>query len=184
MDYTVRIAVKPYIKAYLENNFGIPVDIRKDGELWELTGLLLREGSARFDKSVAANFPEQVDVLISRDIFFRYGYVLTKTETLRFNAFVEKRVKFFARNYIAYHHSLGTSVADCIRDFQKIFGFPEDVWPYDSIKKDFDRHGRTVGKKAVMNFKAEMSRIFLEMLSESGTGLRIVAAEQKEVHYG
>ena len=31
--YTITVAVKPYIRAFLENNFGSPVDIRKDPEL-------------------------------------------------------------------------------------------------------------------------------------------------------
>lgn len=177
--YTVKIAVKPYVKAYLENNFGSPVDLRRDAELSELVNLMLREGSTRLDKIVSANFPATVEMRISKDAFFRYGFTFTKTETLKFNSFLEKRIKFFARTYIAYHQSLGISVAKCIRDFQTAFGFPEDVWGYDSIKKDFDRNGSHVPKGMIGNFKAELSKIFLEMLSEIGTPFKVVGIDNQ-----
>ncbi|MEG0796798.1 MAG: hypothetical protein RR397_09905 [Odoribacter sp.] len=172
--YTVKVAVKPYIKAYLENNFGVPADIRQDPELNDLLIRMLREGSTRLDKILSANMPSTVELRISKDTFFRYGFTLTKTETLQFNSFLEKRIKFFARTYISYHHSLGTSVAKCIRDFQNTFGFPEDIWNYDSIKKDFDRNGSSVHRKMIGNFKSELSKIFLEMLSELGTPFKAV----------
>lgn len=172
--YTVNIAVKPYVKAYLENNFGIPVDIRQDPELNDLVNLMLREGSTRLDKIISVNMSTTVELRISKDTFFRYGFTLTKTETLRFNSFLEKRIKFFARTYISYHKSLGTSVAKCIRDFQNTFGFSEDIWNYDSIKKDFDRNGSSVHRKMIGDFKAELNKIFMEMLSESGIPFKTV----------
>lgn len=187
MDYIINVAVKPYIKAYLENNFGSPVDIRQEGEIWHLLGVLLSEGAGRkkpggkMEKVISGNFPEEVRLLVTKDMFFRYGSALGKPEVLRFNTFLEKRIKFFARSFIGYHHSLGMSVASCIRNFQKMFGFSEDVWAYDSIKKDFDRHGWTAGKKAVINFQREMSKIFLQIMSESGTVLRVVNLKIEEV---
>lgn len=172
--YTVQVAVKSYIRSYLENNFGNPADIRLDPELNEMFSLLLREGSTRLDKIISATYPTTVNIQISKDVFFRYGFTLTKTETLKFNSFLEKRIKFFMRTYIAYHQSLGYSTAECIRDFQLIFGFSEDVWPFDSIKKDFDRNGSHLDRKFIRNFKDELSHIFLEMLSELGTPFKPV----------
>lgn len=167
--YLVTVAVKPYVKAYLENNYGCPADIRADAELNELVNMMLREGSTRLDKIVTANFSATVDLRITKDAFFRHGFTFTKTETLKFNSLLENRIKFYVRTYIGYHHSLGDSVAKCIRDFQRKFGFPEDVWGYDSIKKDFDRHGSRVQKGMIGNFKEELSNLFLERLSDCGT---------------
>lgn len=177
--YTVKVVVKPYVKAYLENNFGCPVDLRQDAELTELVNLMLREGSTRLDKIVSANFPATVELRISKDAFFRYGFTFTKTETLKFNTFLEKRIKFFARTYIAYHNGLGSSVAKCIRDFQTTFGFPEDVWGYDSIKKDFDRNGSLIPKGMIGNLKAELSNVFMEMLSEIETPFKSVGIDNQ-----
>ena len=176
--YTVKVAVKPYTKAYLENNYGNPADIRQDPELNDMVTMMLREGSTRLDKIISSNFPATVELRITKDTFFRYGFTLTKTETLKLNSFLEKRIKFLAHIHIAYHQSLGYSVAKCIRDFQETFGFPEDVWGYDSIKKDFDRNGSLVQKRLIGNFRNELSRIFMEMLSDIGTPLKVVGKRQ------
>ena len=176
--YTVKVAVKPYTKAYLENNYGNPADIRQDPELNDMVTMMLREGSTRLDKIISSNFPATVELRITKDTFFRYGFTLTKTETLKLNSFLEKRIKFLARIHIAYHHSLGYSVAKCIRDFQETFGFPEDVWGYDSINKDFDRNGSLVQKRLIGNFRNELSRIFMEILSDIGTPLKVVGKRQ------
>ena len=174
--YTIKVAVKPYVKAYLENNFGTPIDFRKDSELTGIVNLMLRAGSAHLDNIVSAKFAETVEIRISKDTFFRHGFTLTKTDTIRFNSFLEKRLKYYARLYISYHNSLGFSITKCIRDFQDTFGFSEDVWSYDSIKKDFDRHGAPVGKNIIMNFQAELSKVFMEKLSELGTTLKPVGS--------
>lgn len=118
--YTVKVAVKPYTKAYLENNYGNPADIRQDPELNDMVTMMLREGSTRLDKIISSNFPATVELRITKDTFFRYGFTLTKTETLKLNSFLEKRIKFLARIHIAYHQSLGYSVAKCIRVFRKL----------------------------------------------------------------
>ena len=81
--YTVKVAVKPYTKAYLENNYGNPADIRQDPELNDMVTMMLREGSTRLDKIISSNFPATVELRITKDTFFRYGFTLTKTETLK-----------------------------------------------------------------------------------------------------
>lgn len=101
--YTVTVKVKPYVKAYLEREFGDPTDFRKDAELTGIVNLMLRTGSAHLDKIVSANFAETVKIRISKDTFFRHGFTFTKTDTLRFNSLIEKRIKFYARLYISYH---------------------------------------------------------------------------------
>ena len=78
--YTVKVAVKPYTKAYLENNYGNPADIRQDPELNDMVTMMLREGSTRLDKIISSNFPATVELRITKDTFFRYGFTLTKTE--------------------------------------------------------------------------------------------------------
>ena len=84
--YTVKVAVKPYTKAYLENNYGNPADIRQDPELNDMVTMMLREGSTRLDKIISSNFPATVELRITKDTFFRYGFTLTKTETLKLNS--------------------------------------------------------------------------------------------------
>ena len=167
--YTVKVKVKPYVKAYLEREFGTPIDFRKDSELTGIINLMLRAGSAHLDSIVSAKFAETVEIRIGKDTFFRHGFTFTKTDTIRFNSFIEKRIKFLSRTYISYHKSLGYSIVTCIHDFQNKFGFSEDIWGFDSIRKDYNRHGSKVGNQNIGNLKAELSKIFMEKLSLLGT---------------
>ena len=86
--YTITVAVKPYIRAFLENNFGSPVDIRKDPELNNIVEFLLKEGATRLDKTLQIKYPDSVCIRISRDTFHRYGFTLTKTATRRLNCYL------------------------------------------------------------------------------------------------
>lgn len=54
--YTVKVAVKPYTKAYLENNYGNPADIRQDPELNDMVTMMLREGPRAWIKSFHPTF--------------------------------------------------------------------------------------------------------------------------------
>ena len=172
--YTVKVKVKPYVKAYLEREFGYPIDFRKDSELTGIINLMLSAGSAHLDKIVSANLAETVEIRISKDTFFRHGFTFTKTDTLRFNSLIEKRIKFYARLYISYHSSLGFSITKCIRNFQATFGFSEDVWSHDSIKKDYARHGSSAETNLIIDFRADLSKVFMEKLSQIGTALKPV----------
>ena len=78
--YTVKVAVKPYTKAYLENNYGNPADIRQDPELNDMVTMMLREGSTRLDKIISSNFPATVELRITKDTFFRYGDVYKRQQ--------------------------------------------------------------------------------------------------------
>ena len=69
--YTVKVAVKPYTKSYLENNYGNPADIRQDPELNDMVTMMLREGSTRLDKIISSNFPATVELRITKDTVFR-----------------------------------------------------------------------------------------------------------------
>ena len=69
--YTITVAVKPYIRAFLENNFGSPVDIRKDPELNNMVEFLLKEGATRLDKTLQIKYTDTVCFRISRDTFHR-----------------------------------------------------------------------------------------------------------------
>lgn len=172
--YTVKISVKPYVKAYLESNFGSPVDFRNDTELTGIINIMLKSGCAHLDRIVLANLAEKVEIRISKDTFYRHGYTITRTDTLRFNSLIEERIKFYSRMYISYHNSIGDSITKCIRDFQELYGFSEDVWSYDSIKKDYQRHGSSAVKTITNNFKADFHNIFMERLSQFGTALNPV----------
>jgi hypothetical protein len=179
--FTIKIPCKKYVKAYLEINCGKPVDLKHLPDLLEE----LRRGLARKpchrEASELAKLKDMVTVIIPPDVFYRYGWELNKESTLDFNRRVEMKVKFFMRNYVAVNKSLGIPVANCIKEFQDEFGFYESVWNYESIKKDFDRHGRVPELKIIRELKVEINKILLDNLSDLGT---ISKKLKKEYIYG
>jgi hypothetical protein len=167
--FTIKIPCKKYVKAYLENNCGTPVNLQHLPDILEEFRRGLARKPAHRESAELAACKDFVTIIIPPDMFYRYGWELNKENILDFNRKVEMKVKFFMRQYVAVNKSLGTPVANCIREFQEGFGFIEPVWSYESIKKDFDRHGRVPELKIIRELKMEMNKILLDNLSDLGT---------------
>lgn len=168
-EFTIGLYLKPYVHKYLVNNFGDPVNLydQKGDDLKNLLIGMLKKPSARYEKRITLNFQTQeARLIISKSDFYRYGWEVTKTDMIKFNNKVESLVKFYSRCYIAFDKSLGIPISKSIKSFQKEFGFSEDIWTYDSIKKDFDRHGSYIKFDKLSVFKDNLRNIFLEQLSE------------------
>lgn len=168
--FTIKIPCKKYVKAYLENNCGTPVNLQHLPDLMEELRRGLSRKPAHREAADLAICTENVTIIIPSDMFYRYGWELNKENILDFNRNVEMKVKSFMRLYISLNNSLGNPVANCIREFQDVYGFPEPIWSFDSIKKDFDRHGKKASHmKSIKELKVEMNKILLDNLSELGT---------------
>jgi hypothetical protein len=167
--FTIRIPCKSYVKAYLENNCGTPVDLHHLPVMMEelKRGLIKKQEHNECKK--VAEYEPFVTVIIPSDYFYRYGWEMNKDNILDFNRKAELHVKFNMRQFILVNRGIGVPVATCIKEFQEKYGFPEPIWSYDSIKKDFDRHGQIVEMKIIKDLRQEMNKILLANLSELGT---------------
>jgi len=170
--FTVSIPVKPYVKRFLEINYGMPVDFTPDAQTNKFFTDLLRKPNTRFDN----NYPEEictytheVEVLISEDYFYRYGWELTKTNIVAFGKRFEDRAKTLMRSVVGVYHGIGLPFKNSITKFQDRFGFDEDTWTYQTIKKDFYRNGHV----QVVDFNNEIfqkiEKIILVNLYSLGT---------------
>lgn len=174
-NITIEIPCKTYVKAYLENNCGDPVDLKLLPDLHALfiRNLRYNKHEARREQKHAidsmCNYKSAVLIKVPENIFYRYGWELSKGGLLEFNKEAETKIKFMMRYYVAFNRSLGIPVSTCIRDFQEKYDFPEAVWPYESIKKDFDRHGQFIRPDIMSQMKDEINKIFLSNLSTLGT---------------
>jgi hypothetical protein len=167
--FTIKVPCKTYVKAYLETNCGAPADLQHlPAVLKEFKRALSRKPSHR-ESAELARYKDLVTIIIPSDIFYRCGWEMNKENILEFNRFIELKVKFNMRQYIALNNCLGQPVANCIREFQEGFGFPDYIWEYDSIKKDFDRNGRITDLKTLRDLKGELNKKLLANLSELGT---------------
>jgi hypothetical protein len=138
--FTVTIPCKKYIKAYLENNCGSPVNLKHLPDLQEI----LRNNLQRMpdpEVKTLLDYSDKVAIIIPEDMFFRYGFELPMQAIVTLNKEAEAKIKFAMRTYITLNYSLGLPVTECIKNFQDDFGISEVYWPYQSIRKDFYRHG-------------------------------------------
>jgi hypothetical protein len=184
-NYYVDVKVKPYVKQYLINNCGNPVNLSHLPKFDLLFKRLIRKPLLRFESLPCSSDNCYVRVIITSDTFYRYGWEITRTNALMFNAEIEREMKFLMRTFITTRASLGYSIAQSIRDFQTKFNMPETIWSFDAIKKDIDRHTESKRNPDIESFLNEinkkMYKIFLENLSTIGTISKKYKNELSEV---
>ena len=115
------------------------------------------------------NYDAKVQILISEFDFYHYGWKLTKTDIVKFGKEFEIQAKTLMRIIVGVNHSMDMPIAKCIRRFQNTFGFTEDIWPYESIKKDYYRKGHTVKLGFENEIFSKIHKIVLMNLYDSGT---------------
>jgi len=172
LKFTVQIPVKPYVKKFIESNYGSPVNFACHPEEMLLFHHLLKEPSYRRDlytNDLLTPYSEILEIFISEDEFYRYGWELSKTNVIVFGKFFETRAKFFMRNIVGVYRGLGLPIFRSIARFQKTFNFDEDAWKYESIKKDFYRHGNTRHIDFDNEIYHKIENIILDNLYDSGT---------------
>lgn len=169
MSFTVQIPVKKYIRTYLVNNCGNPADLAQLPEIHDLFLNFLKYPKFHRDTHSKCNYADSIEIVISQDAFYRYGWELSKTDIVRFNQKCEAMIKFNSRQFIIANAAMGLPVSQCIREFQSTFQFPEDSFTFEAIKKDFDRHGKKTPLKFIRDFRAELNNILLDNLSDLGT---------------
>jgi len=167
--FTIDIPCKSYIRSYLETNCGIPADLAKLPDLLTELRRCLKGKPGEMNRKIIANYPDNVKIIIPTRVFYRDGWELNKQNILEFNKYVEIRLKFLMRNFIALSIFMGLSQTEAIREFQESFGFDDQVWAFDSIKKDFYRNKEAMEVKTLKEMRTKMKKIFLTNLSQNGT---------------
>lgn len=172
-QFHIDVKVKPYVRQYLINNCGNPADLTLLPKVNEIFKKLIRKPLLRFESLPLPADECYVRIVFSSDMFYRYGWEMTRSGMLQFNNEIERDIKFIMRTYIAQRAALGFTIAKCIRDFQDRFNFPEEVWSFDAIKKDMDRNTDSKRSDDVDNFIKQMDatlhRVFMKNLSCLGT---------------
>lgn len=169
-DFYVILPCKPYVKRYIEQNFGNPADFSSNKILQHELVRSLKKPNKRFDYKIGysnavSNYKSKIDMIISEDLFSRYGWMLSVTDVININRIIESMVKGFMNAMVGLSVANGFPTKDSILDFQDRYNYPEEVWAYESIVKEFQRHG----KKIVRTYQSEISKInqkiFMEHLS-------------------
>jgi len=167
---TLMIPVKPYVKHYLEINYGNPVDFSYHRHLYTHVRRMLITPKHRSDTVYSdkmKRFSTFVRVMISEDDVFRHGCEISKTDIVHFNNIFTYYIKFMMRTLVGLRVAMGGSSKEAIQKFQDRYGFTEDVWPYESIAKDFYRNGTPFRIEYEDEIFCKIEKIFMEKLSVS-----------------
>lgn len=181
--FTVSVPVKSYVKRFLEINYGLPVDFTQSPSCHKFFQDLLRKPDISQERKYPDNictYTDTIEVVISEHDFYRYGWELTKTNTVAFGKRYEDRAKMMMRSIVGVNVGLGLPINKSINKFQERFHYNEDVWSYETIKKDFYRHG----KVDVVDFDNEIfnkiEKIILRNLYDLGTVSATLIKEYEE----
>jgi len=142
MKCIVTVPVKPYVKRFLENNYGNPIDFRKHPRENEFFRRMLKKPDYNNEHKYKNELNKQVvtvEIQISDHDFYRHGWELSKTDIVSFGKYFEKNAKWLMHTVVGTYVSFGTPIYIAIANFQTRFQMEEEYWPYDSIKKDFFR---------------------------------------------
>lgn len=171
------VPCKPYVKQYLLYNFNAPdetwpeiIDLSADRDLHADFIERLDKKEARYEKrySNLYRYPEKVAIEIKKDEFYRYGWCISNESAVRFGNKIEHRIKQMLFLYLDTYVSMGIQLSIAIRNFQAKFGYNEDNWPYDSIRREYNRHGYRKNNGLPIIFEHFNKRI-MDKLSQFGT---------------
>lgn len=170
LKFSITFPCKPYTRVFIEQNYGTPVRFYRD----KGTMTLIRLGLSRKDThnnhltASAYTYPDQVTFYLTEDDYNRYGGELTYNTIQFINQLFEDRAKKMMLSFCSAQYSYGMKPFESILLFQEKFGFPEEVWKFESIYKHCQRNNAF--KKT---FRTEMedriSKIVLENLSAERT---------------
>jgi len=143
MSFTVSVPVKPYVKRFLENNYGYPVNFRNYPKENIMFNRMLHKPAKHLDSLYPVElvkYTSHVTIQISERSFNRNGWEISKTDNIAFGKYYERNVKMLMRTIVGTYLSFGMPIYIAITNFQDRFKMEEEYWSFESIKKDFFRY--------------------------------------------
>jgi len=154
--FTITMPAKHYIRKYLEINCGVPVNLSVFPDLFhDFRQRLTKDPGPEKPRFNIAD-PETVTIIISDADFYRKGFEMSEGDIKEFTKLVEMRIKYLSRLYITNSTSTGMTLTLAIQTFQEDYGLPEEVWAFESIKKDYFRNVGKSKKSILKSLKKEM----------------------------
>lgn len=170
--FFLELPVKPYVKQYIILNYGNPANFSTNKFIHERFRKCLSNPSRRFNKRVEKSpicrHTETIKIILSQDEFYRYGWELSPTDIISFGKLMEHQAKFLMHNMVSFYMAL-MNERDAILTFQNNFGFTEEIWPFDSLKKNYSRSVKHTAKFSyTKDLTAKLESLLLTNLSNVG----------------
>ena len=186
-SFNVILPCKTYVKQFIVHNFGEPADFRSHKILFDELIRSIKKPNNRYDYKEdwivsVKNYKCKIDLVISEDLFYRHGWMLTVTDIVNLNRKIESLVKCFMQQMVGVSVANGMPIKNSIEDFQERFDYPEEVWAYESIKKDFQRNGQKIARSYQNEIIKINQRLFMEQLSRAGTIAQKAIKHYEKLH--
>lgn len=146
--FSVTIPVKSYVKRFIELNYGLPADFTKHPDIQKELRRCLRKPNTRYNRKFEnklSTYTQELELQISQDDFYRYGWEFSKTDVVMFGKLFESSIKSRMHNVVSIYRGIGLSIKDSILKFQDHYSMEEEYWPYESIKKEYYRRRPETG---------------------------------------
>ena len=170
---TFTIPCKPYVNHFLVHNYGDPVNLyQQDNPYLPLLKLLLKKPPKDKNSTRPINSPVyqvQTRIILSMDDFLVIGYDMSRMAIIIFNKEVERNVKHIMHVIVGINYSFCSKLSEAIDKFTSDFDIPEDVWPHESIRKEFMRNSTLAHFDLKQTVMEKLTKLFLAQLSEFGT---------------
>jgi len=117
---TVSLNTRPHIAHYLKHTFGEPCEIPSAHFVSKYLNSILAKPSKRFENVNYKFKPVAVQVSLTKTVFFRHGYVLTKTDDHNFTTALNNYIKIQIRTIAeSLYSSYGTN-EDWLRRYTEL----------------------------------------------------------------
>lgn len=151
-QFILTIPTKPYVKHWLQIFYGQPANFTRTKELYQLIQNALAKPKHKNQKRIKPIAGRvATEVIIQSDDFYRLGWELTETDTRRIAYIMEQKVKEFMRVEVNKGRKHMLSKKEAIIEFQNFYGFTEDIWSWESIRRHYDRIEAHEQKQAFIN---------------------------------
>lgn len=170
MTFTITFPCKPLVRVFIQQNYGSPAHLYKDKGVMALVRLgLSRKDCHNNHLAIHKDiYSDTVTLSVSEDDFNRYGGTLTYNTVLFLNQLFEDRLKKMMISWCSAQYSYGMKPFDTINKFQEKFGYPEEIWKFESIYKYCQRKNAFT-KEFRNEMQERITKIILENLSAQRT---------------
>ena len=142
-EVITELPAKRYVKRYLEVNYGTPAEINNRSFIGKFFYMLVEDSSQENDKKIKlTGYKDMVTLKLTTRCFFRKGCILTPTNIVLFNSFVEDVIKSGLEHFMLGAVKVGKKKkAESYYGFMDLMSMSETDFPYETIKKHVDRKG-------------------------------------------
>lgn len=143
----VEIPTKSYIKAYIISQLGEKPIMSRNHEIGsKIIDLLQHSLNDQRNRFSNQRYNERLRIYISQYHFNHRGFNLNETNLKNFNSYVENKIKEKFYFLMDFFIELLPSFMQNLAEVRKIMGIDEEAWSTDSMKQDYFRYRKKMGK--------------------------------------